>query len=310
MLPLLRESRSSKRTASTHAAYPGIDPTPHGSDRDADSNRNPESTRSGHFVMQQGFTKAYEYLAANAVQSLLPNELGIEFKLRNENNPSRRLEDAKIVEFVTSQLPEKQFSSEEVDVFGYVDYFNEERIINKEETSTRIQSLKNPTLTVTPNIYNELMKQNCRKSLKAIADRSGDMTFPGVSPGEPAAIGRPLYAIFECGTFSRPKSIRDKFAQVEDHLMYLLERQRRKQNKPEISITDIVAVAGVISVFAWEAFRKTLGPSGDNLDKDRFSLCHKLADKGRLLVIHVGDPYTKTVALDTEMRKCILLYLY
>ena len=75
--------------------------------------------------------------------------------------------------------------------------------------------------------------------------------------------------------------------QVEDHLMYLLERQRRKQNKREISIIDIVAVAGVVSGFPWENFRKTLGVLGENLDKDRYSLCHKLAEKGRLFVIHV-----------------------
>lgn len=146
--------------------------------------------------------------------------------------------------------------------------------------------------------------------MKALADRSGDISFPGVSPGETSAVGRPLYAIFECGTFSRPRSIHDKLAQVEEHLTYLLERQHRKQNKPEISTTDIVAVAGVISVFPWKNFRKTLGALGENLAQDKYPRCHKLAEKGRLLVIHVDDPCTKTVALDAEMRKCILLHLY
>lgn len=51
-------------------------------------------------MIERGFTTAYEHLAANAI---LPNELGIEFKLRNEQSPSRQLEDTDVVKFVTAQ---------------------------------------------------------------------------------------------------------------------------------------------------------------------------------------------------------------
>lgn len=136
-----------------------------------------------------------------------------------------------------------------------------------------------------------------------MADRSGEMAFPTASPGEASSIGRAYYGIFECGTFSRPSYIRDKFYQVEQHLTYLVEHQKRKQNK-EVVVTDIVAVAGVVSVFPWPSFKKTLGGLGQ-LDHVKYPNCNRLAKYGRLLTIYVEDPMRKTYENDLAIKQGI-----
>lgn len=151
ILPCLYDS-SSRRTPSFRAAFPGVDESPQskkrGSDRDTISHP-PASITSGHFAMTQGYTKAYELISATAVQGYLPNELGIEFKLRNEDSPSRKLENKEILDIITETLPEKQGASEEIDIYGYVDYYNEDRMIDKSEfTSKRIHSIGYNTLKV------------------------------------------------------------------------------------------------------------------------------------------------------------------
>lgn len=150
--------------------------------------------------------------------------------------------------------------------------------------------------------------KTCKKSLQKLASRSGDLGFVEISPGQPAANNRPMYAFFECGTFSKPKSIQDKFAQVEQHLHYFLEKQRKRQNRPEIHITDIVVVSGVTSILPWEKLKVVMGNLGV-LDAVKFPLCNKLIKEGRLLSVWVEDPWAKTVSLSDNVRDCKVLNL-
>ena|SRR5437762_2878151 len=132
------------------------------------------------------------------------------------------------------------------------------------------------------------------------------MGFRDISPGEKSAINRPMYSLFECGIFSKPKAIRGKFEQLEEQLAYFLERQRRRQNNPEVKIEDIVALAGVSSILSW----KSLAPiMNQPLDEKKYPLCKRLIKVGRLLVIHVEDPWTKTVTLDDNVRERMPLFL-
>jgi len=82
-----------------------------------------------------------------------------------------------------------------------------------------------------------------------------------VSPGEHGASEHPIYAFFECSTFlDRNES--GKFDQVENHLAYHLERQPRRQNRPQIKVVDIIAVTGVATTLPWHEIAKSLGQSG------------------------------------------------
>jgi hypothetical protein len=98
--------------------------------------------------------------------------------------------------------------------------------------------------------------------------------------------------------------VRDKFRRVEDHLHYLLERQKRRQARENIQINDIVAVAGVCSVLEWKELKGALDGQG-RIESPRLPLCTKLAQAGRLLFIFVKDSYHKTVALDAKVLKCM-----
>ena len=133
--------------------------------------------------------------------------------------------------------------------------------------------------------------KTCKKSLQKLASRSGDLGFVEISPGQPAANNRPMYAFFECGTFSKPKSIRDKFAQVEQHLHYFL-----------------VVVSGVTSILPWEKLKVVMGNLGV-LDAVKFPLCNKLIKEGHLLSVWVEDPWAKTVSLSDNVRDCKVLNL-
>jgi|SRR5271170_5943662 len=136
---------------------------------------------------------------------------------------------------------------------------------------------------------------------------SGDMEF-NVSPGEHAASGHPMYAFFECGTFSKPSRIRDKLDQVENHLAYHVERQRRRQGKPEIKVTDIVAVSGVASVLPWKDMVRSLGQSG--VLESRHPLCWELLREGRLLCIWVDDPFFNAISLGDAVRRRTILPIF
>jgi hypothetical protein len=88
------------------------------------------------------------------------------------------------------------------------------------------------------------------------------MSFLELSPGQAAARDRPMYTFFEAGTFSKPNYIHSKFEQVEDHLGYFLERQRRRQENQNVKITDMVAVTGVATSLKWDVIKKSLGIVG------------------------------------------------
>ena len=126
------------------------------------------------------------------------------------------------------------------------------------------------------------------------------MGFRDISPGEKSAINRPMYSFFECGIFSEPKAIRGKIEQLEEHLAYFLERQKRRQNNPAVQIEDIVALAGVSSILSWKSLAQIMNQP---LDENKYPLCKRLIKVGRLLIIHVEDPWTKTVTLDDNVRE-------
>jgi len=65
-------------------------------------------------------------LSAHAILSFLPTIFGIEFALRNPNDPSRNLDDDDVLKLIATQSGKEV--SKEIDIFGYVDYFNQNRI--------------------------------------------------------------------------------------------------------------------------------------------------------------------------------------
>ena len=201
-------SGRSLKTPSEHSPFVGIntplkvDGSPikvDGSDRqtitEISSVNNTTINRQVQLLASQ-YTKAFEFLCAGAVQSFLPSVLGIEFRLRDPEMPSRSLNDSRILEIVrgikratanmvkqevceasekgkeaenisgetrlniseskpdSSEKREKkeelkkQHLSQECDIYGYVDYYDESRIEINE--SPILASIGQPDLAVCP----------------------------------------------------------------------------------------------------------------------------------------------------------------
>jgi len=126
----LRPGKSgSVRTPFAHAVRPGVTPSPAKDDGNsvvAASSFHDEKSATGAHPLERGFTRSFEILSSQAVTSLLPTVFGIEFSLRNANDPSRHLDDNEVLEYISSASGKNV--SKEIDVFGYVDYFNNGRI--------------------------------------------------------------------------------------------------------------------------------------------------------------------------------------
>jgi len=126
------------------------------------------------------------------------------------------------------------------------------------------------------------------------------MNFVEASPGEAASRNRPFYCIFEVGTFTKPEAVRKKLAQLEDQLEYLREKQKKRQQREEISIVDIVAVAGVVSCIEMSVLKGVFGGKAREMSSPN---CARLAKEGRLLIVSALDPFEAMITIKPEVRE-------
>jgi hypothetical protein len=100
LLPSIGKARPQSRsvhTPSLRAALPGIAPSP---GRISYETMGVSESVAAHTI-HTGFTKAFELLSSQGIESFLPRAFGIEFHLRTPTNPSRVLDDKELLDWVT-----------------------------------------------------------------------------------------------------------------------------------------------------------------------------------------------------------------
>ena len=76
------------------------------------------------------------------------NEFGIEFQLRDDDCPSQSPANKIIPQKIPTTHPRGKNASKEIDIYRYVNYYNEERQIDKENlVSNVVHSLGFPDLS-------------------------------------------------------------------------------------------------------------------------------------------------------------------